>query len=279
MYVCMQWMCVCVHAVNVCMCACSECVCMCACSEYVYVCMQWPSGSVLCWDSQPGWRNQPQDQAGTLDVHHISLTCTNILMHLGGGGWNAPPPLLILPPLRSWDIVLLAHQNSCAPFCLHPTFAPQSWMQPWTCIHHTHNYIYITCMYNIHVLTCIQCTWPYSVLQAHSGTVELTHTQQLLQLQVIVQYSIHSPGTAGLYDNHCIESTTELSDNTQYGSCGFLSMINFICPTRICTCIYEGDCLGCAVLLCLVCLFDLACFFLSSFSSLIKIYMYMTLYM
>ena len=36
--------------------------------------------------------------------------------------------------------------------------------------------------------------------------------------------------------------------------------------TRLyCTC----DCLGCAVLLCLVCLFDLACFFLSSFSSLI----------
>ena len=30
-------------------------------------------------------------------------------------------------------------------------------------------------------------------------------------------------------------------------------------------------CLGCAVLLCLVCLFDLACFFLSSFSSLICI--------
>ena len=30
-----------------------------------------------------------------------------------------------------------------------------------------------------------------------------------------------------------------------------------------------SDCLGCAVLLCLVCLFDLACFFLSSFSSLI----------
>ena len=32
-------------------------------------------------------------------------------------------------------------------------------------------------------------------------------------------------------------------------------------------------CLGCAVLLCLVCLFDLACFFLPSFSSLIKTYM------
>ena len=32
----------------------------------------------------------------------------------------------------------------------------------------------------------------------------------------------------------------------------------------------KSDCLGCIVLLCLVCLFDLACFFLSSFSSLIK---------
>ena len=31
----------------------------------------------------------------------------------------------------------------------------------------------------------------------------------------------------------------------------------------------KSDYLGCAVLLCLVCLFDLACFFLSSFSSLI----------
>ena len=34
--------------------------------------------------------------------------------------------------------------------------------------------------------------------------------------------------------------------------------------------IRKSDCLGCAVLLCLVCLFDLACFILSSFSSLIK---------
>ena len=31
----------------------------------------------------------------------------------------------------------------------------------------------------------------------------------------------------------------------------------------------KSGCLGCAVLLCLVCLFDLACFFLPSFSSLI----------
>ena len=30
-------------------------------------------------------------------------------------------------------------------------------------------------------------------------------------------------------------------------------------------CSRKSDCLGCAVLLCLVCLFDLACFFLSSF--------------
>ena len=39
-----------------------------------------------------------------------------------------------------------------------------------------------------------------------------------------------------------------------------------------CTCTYPRQffhCLGCAVLLCLVCLFDLACFFFSSFSSLI----------
>ena len=49
-----------------------------------------------------------------------------------------------------------------------------------------------------------------------------------------------------------------------------------VCTCR-CTCIYMymhvhyfRDCLRCAVLLCLVCLFDLACFFLSSFSSLIK---------
>ena len=34
--------------------------------------------------------------------------------------------------------------------------------------------------------------------------------------------------------------------------------------------IHIHDCLGCAVLLCFVCLFDLACFFLSSISSLIK---------
>ena len=39
------------------------------------------------------------------------------------------------------------------------------------------------------------------------------------------------------------------------------------------TCLRKSDCLGCAVLLCLVCLSDLACFFLPSFSSLIKIHM------
>ena len=44
---------------------------------------------------------------------------------------------------------------------------------------------------------------------------------------------------------------------------------------RVCTLVpfiflRKSDCLGCAVLLCLVCLLDLACFFLPSFSSLIK---------
>ena len=40
-------------------------------------------------------------------------------------------------------------------------------------------------------------------------------------------------------------------------------MYIYIHIRKMCTC-------GCAVLLCLVCLFDLACFFLSSFSSLIN---------
>ena len=49
---------------------------------------------------------------------------------------------------------------------------------------------------------------------------------------------------------------------------------------RVCTLVpfiflRKSDCLGCAVLLCLVCLLDLACFFLPSFSSLIKhVYQY-----
>ena len=36
----------------------------------------------------------------------------------------------------------------------------------------------------------------------------------------------------------------------------------------------KNDCLGCAMLRCLVCLFDLACFFFPSFSSLIKTCIY-----
>ena len=46
-------------------------------------------------------------------------------------------------------------------------------------------------------------------------------------------------------------------------TCGFESHLRQLIFSR------KSDCLGCAVLLCLVCLFDLACFFLSSFSSLI----------
>ena len=44
---------------------------------------------------------------------------------------------------------------------------------------------------------------------------------------------------------------------------GFVSHLRQLIFSR------KSDYLGCAVLLCLVCLFDLACFFLSSFSSLI----------
>ena len=43
----------------------------------------------------------------------------------------------------------------------------------------------------------------------------------------------------------------------------------------------KSDCLGCAVLLCLVCLLDLACFLLPSFSSLIKtctVHIYSSIY-
>ena len=43
-----------------------------------------------------------------------------------------------------------------------------------------------------------------------------------------------------------------------------------MCMSRQLIFLRKSDCLGCAVLLCLVCLFDLACFFVPSFSSLIK---------
>ena len=52
--------------------------------------------------------------------------------------------------------------------------------------------------------------------------------------------------------------------------CGFKSHPRQLIFSR------KSDCLGCAVLL-FVCLFDLACFFLSSFSSLIK-NMYVRMY-
>ena len=46
-------------------------------------------------------------------------------------------------------------------------------------------------------------------------------------------------------------------------------MYDNACAIHMYVRVHVHDCLGCAVLLCLVCLFDLACFFLSSFSSLI----------
>ena len=48
-----------------------------------------------------------------------------------------------------------------------------------------------------------------------------------------------------------------------YAQCVYMYMYMGSSPTR------GSDCLGCAVFLCLVCLFELACFFLCSFSSLI----------
>ena len=72
---------------------------------------------------------------------------------------------------------------------------------------------------------------------------------------------------------HAIAASLELHKmihNTAYthnvhvhGCRGFESHLRQLIFSR------KSDCLGCAVLLCLVCLFDLACFFLSSFSSLI----------
>ena len=50
-------------------------------------------------------------------------------------------------------------------------------------------------------------------------------------------------------------------------------------PTRGSSFSRKSDCLGYAVLLCLVCLFDLACFFHSSFSSLILKRVYLCEYM
>ena len=41
-------------------------------------------------------------------------------------------------------------------------------------------------------------------------------------------------------------------------------MCMYMHPRQL-SCLRKSDCLGCAVLLCLVCLFDLACFFLPSF--------------
>ena len=70
--------------------------------------------------------------------------------------------------------------------------------------------------------------------------------------------------------------TNHSNDSTNVCICGFESHPRQLIFSR------KSDCLGCAVLLCLVCLFDLACFFLSSFSSLIKtrtMYIQITAYM
>ena len=65
-------------------------------------------------------------------------------------------------------------------------------------------------------------------------------------------------------------------DSEKYGICFACTHMHIHVHSD---CLRRSDCLGCAVLLCLVCLFDLACFFLSSFSSLIKKNMYTYMYM
>ena len=67
-------------------------------------------------------------------------------------------------------------------------------------------------------------------------------------------------------------STVQCSGNVA-GTSGLYIQYTYIQYTYM---YRKSDCLGCAVLLCLVCLFDLACFFLSSFSSLIYVYTYST---
>ena len=61
-----------------------------------------------------------------------------------------------------------------------------------------------------------------------------------------------------------LEVTTLISFIT-FPATTICSIIIIIFLLLLCTC--KSDCLGCAVLLCLVCLFDLACFFLSSLNS------------
>ena len=71
-------------------------------------------------------------------------------------------------------------------------------------------------------------------------------------------------GTSYIYMSSLPNRFLETDENIEKCMCrGFESHLRQLIFSR------KSDCLGCAVLLCLVCLFDLACFFLSSFSSLI----------
>ena len=67
--------------------------------------------------------------------------------------------------------------------------------------------------------------------------------------------------------NELVQSISDLKQvttNVGKGTCTYISHPRQLIFRR------KSDCLGCAVLLCLVCLFDLACFFLPSFSYIIK---------
>ena len=64
-----------------------------------------------------------------------------------------------------------------------------------------------------------------------------------------------------LQENEALEINEMMESYNHEGTCIYMYSSSFFSR--------KSDCLGCAVLLCLLCLFDLACFFFSSFSSLI----------
>ena len=102
------------------------------------------------------------------------------------------------------------------------------------------------------------CNWRYGTTYSSSLTVEASRH--------IFPAPMLSPQRLGLLQLR--QNPDQCSYN--YNTCARKIVILYSrsCPG---TAIYsiESNTCGCAVLLCLVCLFDLACFFLSSFSSLI----------
>ena len=93
-------------------------------------------------------------------------------------------------------------------------------------------------------------------------------------LQNYIVFAKHTPSHSNY--KQLVHVSTCISIYIHVHVCSFPNAFQVHMCIFTTTCIYmqlifsrKSDCLGCAVLLCLVCLFDLACFFLSSFSSLI----------